>query len=298
MIFLSVLYPVHTVVLLRMWDSIPIMFKQLTDDGIIPLSDSVRLDIIREFNARFNNRLHKLSALLIATVFTSWIYVYGRGGMDWWGRGLYGVWGFLGYVIVSLCVWYQLFLLNHKAIMLISLFKRVLGANVNLDLYHQDKHYGLAGIAKTLMIHYTTTVIHTVSLFVILQFGFLHSRFDFLLFILISFFVVFVPVFHVGPYLLLRRHISQLIGSELLRIRSLLKRNYEDLTNVKSKATAESHESLENTWLLNQLYETIDAMPRHPYPTKRLRLALLSYVLPLVPLGLKLYEVWYNKPKP
>jgi hypothetical protein len=299
MIFLSLLYPIHTVILLKFWDSIPVVFERLYDEGIIPLSDSARLGMIREFNSRFNNRVHKLSAFLISTAFTSWIYLYGRSQLEWWGSVSYGVWGFLAYIIVSLCVWYQLFLHNHKGLMAISLIRRVFhGQRINLDLYHPDKHYGLASLARVLMLIYATTVIHTISLYVVLQFGFLHPKFDFMLVILISFFIVFVPIFHIGPYLLLRRHINGLIAGELTRIRALLRQNYQVLQSMKSKGASEIHPSVQNIWLLNHLYETIDTMPRHPYPMKRLRLALFSYVLPLVPIGLKFYEMLLNNPKP
>jgi hypothetical protein len=295
-IFLLLLYPAHTVLLLRFWDTIPILFKKVNEDGTLLLPDPLRVSIIRVFNARVNNRTQKLLALGIAIACTSWIYFYGRAQMDWWGKTQYGPLGVIAFAVPILFIWYQLFLHNLKGIATIKFFREVFRREyLNLDLYHADGCYGLGGLLpRALMTNYLTTLIHMASVYVILQFGFIHKQFDLFLLILLTIFLIFVPLFHLLPYFLIRRQICELIEGELSRIRQLARKNYE-IIRSSDGSSADYLQAVQNIGALQQLHERIDSMKRHPYGTSRIRVAIFSYVLPLVPIGFKFYDILFAK---
>jgi hypothetical protein len=285
LLLLGVLCPAHTVLALQSWLQIDRTFAQLHRDGVLAASTANVLHLKESFNRRFNSHTTNWRAFTASLAIAFYLIASRSSAMLWWGHPLVSRYGYYCALFVATACCYQLALHNHKGVVGVRLFWAVVQQGLKLDFRHEDGVYGLGGIARTCLVGYGTTLIQSIALVLMWRAHFFSSRLDVALLFMLSFFVVFGPMFYVVPLLVLRSQIQ--VYKAQMRRELLLQR-----AGGWSPGVGVSPGDSANTvgWLLC-VDRSIRALPDHPFSSGIILIGSSGYALQVLSAAITIIQV-------
>lgn len=263
---LIVLSPLHCIIVLRLWRGIETTFEQMKDEGLLGRNLEEIHNLERTFNKYFNSRGLNCLLILLSFFIGRWLMLSRSQHIDWWGAPRVSLVGFYVAIYLSWLIWYQLLQHNCKGILSIVLMWKVFGRGVQLNLFHEDRVYGLGNIAKLLLIAYTSTVLHGLAVISLWRGQFLTGHDLWAIIFIGSFFVIFVPVFFALPSLLLMRN---MIGfKRTVRERFRHEVGWPPTDSGQLRLLGTDH--------------IVDALPDHPFTRGMLALSGSGYLIQFV----------------
>jgi hypothetical protein len=297
-VILLVLYPVHSLMVVCLWESISSSVLSFFAEGTLRASEDTRRTFFAHYNRLFNSRAINMVSFTMASGFTILMIVSGRNGIGWWGQLQYGTLGFLGFVYACLIIWYQLVLHNLKGIIAIVMMRNLFGSGryeIHLNPFHRDHYYGLGNLERILLLVFATTIIHTTSVMIAISCGLFHRTLDPLLIAIVVIILVFVPVFIVYPVKFISMMVKQIKQKELDLIGRRLDAFYGQLMERIRSGQLEKMTGAEYrcTDLLISAYSAFSKIRSFPFSNKRLVFMSALYIGQVCIVGLKLYQLFH-----
>lgn len=297
--FTLLLYPLHTLIVVRIWDNISKALHSLVNDAVVLVDEAKLKAIIKNYNFHFNRRYYNGIALLISIIPTVWIYSYARNQIEWWGRIDHGYGGFVAYNLISIAIWYQLLQHNLKGIIVMSLMRKIFGGQeteLRPDIFHEDDFHGFACVEKIFALGYATTLIHIASLYLALHFHYITRDLNVILIAIIAIFVVFVPVFIVFPFFKLASVIKKYRNKEIIRVKKIITSSY---LSVQAKADRNqmadvSSQELQTLAVFVRLYEILKNLKTIPFTRNRILGMVALYTVQISVVVIKLLDLIKN----
>jgi hypothetical protein len=289
---LLVLFPVHSMLFLSLWSRLGGCLAKLRSDGMIDIEERDYKEWVARYQSAFSSRASNLIAILGAIFITLCLFTESHGHKEWWGGISAPSLGIAAFSYASLFIWYQLLLHNIKGIVASRIALDILSSVLRPQLFHSDGAYGLRQVARFLSLAVGTTVIHSLAILALVFDGFLLVGTDPLFVILLVAFLLFVPWFFLFPAFAMRRQVSHARNEYLLEITRDLHRAF------RLPRKPDSLPALLELQALLSIRESLDGLPRHPFPRFYIRMGALGYGLQVVSASITIWLLFHPSPAP
>ena len=266
--------PVHSVIVLELWDTIERAAAQLQTDGLVLFSaDAYAAEASRRRYA-FNRPALHLLAYFGAFTLTALMLLTARPGISWWGDSNDPAL-FVAITLMLVLAWHQLLWHNFKGVVALKAMRHWLSdSELMPDLFHPDGAYGLRLVARTLTLSTLTTALHAFAVLCLVRAGFIPSGINVVTIILASFFIVFFPVFAAYPIFVLWRR-GAAIKTRSYAAVALRAKAARLSYSIASAKTPLSSEAV----ALALLALAINGLPTNPFRRTATAALVLGYVL-------------------
>lgn len=278
--------PIHSVLVLEIWDTIERAALQMRTDGMVSFSEETYASELARHRRMFNSRALHFAAYIGALTFTALLLSNARSGVRWWGDFRDPI-SSVAFTLVLIVAWYQLLWHNFKGIAALGMMRIWLSQPVlKLDLFHPDGVYGLRLVARTLTLSMLTTALHAFAVLCLVRAGFIPGGVNGVTIVIAMFFVVFFPAFAAYPVFILWR-----------RSRAIKAQSYSGIAQRLRSARLHSSLSLEDSSLqpdaipLAILALAVNRLPTHPFRRTATTALVMGYALQIASALLTLLPV-------
>ncbi len=285
LVVFAVIMPLHSVLVLEVWDTVERAASQMRADGLVFASASQYELALLRHRRMFNSGFLHLLAYAGAIVLTAIMLLYARRGVRWWGDFRDPI-SALGLTTVLVVAWYQLLWHNFKGVAALRTMRLWLSeAVLKLDLFHPDGVYGLRLIARTLTLSMLTTALHAIAVLCLVRAGFIPGGVNVVTVIVVAFFVVFFPAFAAYPLFILWRRSHALKTESYAIVAARLK------TARLNSPWGNNSEINADLVPLALLVIAINKLPVHPFRRTATSVLVLGYALQIASALLTLLPV-------
>lgn len=296
-IFFLFLYPLHTIIVLKLWCTIQEVFRQWKADDIIRISPTSYARIKDEFNLKFNS--HKVNgiALFLAVCFAL-LFHYLRHDLDWWGNLRHGFLAAFSFLFPVSLIWYQLLLHNFKGIISLKLLQKCVNSSeeFRLQVYHFDGAYGYAKFEKITILIFLTSLIHMISIYLMWCFNYIPMGIEYVYFFFLIVFIIFGPLFWFYPVYLTHKQIKKRKELRLMTIYKISKKYDQKLEHLLHSGDEEQIAKITNMLSsIQNVYNFASKISTWPLSYFGRKALIIPYILQVISICLSGYFLFKNK---